>query len=201
MVLNDRKIMSGVGVALGVLPLIIEAIKSYEKIGDLILTYRRYSKEVRKLNTELAVQKAIFQNECVLLLSQVVDNERALYEMFKEPTHGLRKRLLTDASLDQKLMQRMNGHVHDSYKQIVALLELIQQSLEQIYGETKDYEGELGDDASEPDVNGFYLSECLSSPLTFDRKTRLSSKTGCRMFAGGFDSFSGRHPLKPKSTP
>lgn len=169
------------GIVLGVIPLIVEAIESYEKIGDLILTYRRYSKEVRKFNTEIAVQRVIFQNECVLLLSQVVDDERALHDMFNEPAHGLRNFLRNDDNLDRKLLQRMNERVHDSYKQIVALLGLIRQSLEQIYGETKNYEGELGDDALKPDI-------------------RFTSKTGRIMSGGNFDSLSGRRPLKPRST-
>lgn len=145
-----------VGIVLGVLPLIVTAVENYEKIGDLILTYRRYSKEVRKFNTELAVQRTIFQNECLLLLSQVVVDERALHDMFNEPGHNLRKRLLNDDKLDRKLVQRMNERGHDSYKHIVALLELIRQSLEQIYEETKDYEGERMDDASQPNVNEMF---------------------------------------------
>lgn len=190
--------MEVAGIVLGVLPLIVEAIESYEKIGDLILTYRRYSKEVGKFNTEIAVQRVLFRNECVLLLSQVVDDERALHDMFNEPAHGLRNCLRNDDNLDRKLLQLMNERVHDSYKQIVALLGLIRQSLEQIYGETKNYEGELGDDASKPDVNDIALSVCLCQKLTFDRKTRFISKTGCTMFGGNFDSLSGRRPLKPK---
>lgn len=167
------------GIVLGVIPLIVEAIESYEKIGDLILTYRRYSKEVRKFNTEIAVQRVIFQNECVLLLSQVVDDERALHDMFNEPAHGLRNFLRNDDNLDRKLLQRMNERVHDSYKQIVALLGLIRQSLEQIYGETKNYEGELGDDALKPDVNDISLSVCLCQKLIlterFDSLQRLGA--------------------------
>lgn len=189
-----------VGTVLAVLPLIVTAIEHYEKIGDLILTYRRYSKEVRKFNTELAVQRVIFQNECVLLLSEVVDDERALRDMFKEPTHGLRKCLRDDDNLDRKLGQRVNERVHDSYKQIAALLELTQQSLEQIYEETKNYEGELNHDASKPDVNDISLSTCVSRTLTSIRETRSTSKTGHITFAGRFDLPSGSRPLESKST-
>lgn len=187
--------MTGVevaGLVLGVLPLIVGAIENYEKIGDLFLTYRRYSKEVKKFNTELGVQRVIFQNECVLLLSQVVDDERALHDMFNEPAHNLRQRLRHEDSLERKLVQRMNERVYDSHQQIVALLELIRQTLEQIYGETKDYEGEPLDDASKPDVNDSSPSACNSSMLTLDRKTRSISRTGRTMFAGCFDSLSGR---------
>lgn len=115
------------GIVLGVLPLIVAAVERYEKISDMTLTDHRYSKEVRKFNTELAVQRGIFQNECLPLLSQVVDDERALHGMFNEPGHDLLKRLLNDDKLDRKLVQRMNERVHDSYEHIVARLELIQQ--------------------------------------------------------------------------
>lgn len=56
------------GLVLGVLPLTVAAIENYEKIGDLILN-RRCLKEVRIFNTSSGVQRVLFQNQCVLLLS------------------------------------------------------------------------------------------------------------------------------------
>ena len=147
--------MSGVeavGLALGVLPMIIVAIEKYEKISDLIGTYRKYSKVVGRFSTELAVQRVIFQNECVLLLSQVVDDGRALHDMFNEPAHSLRTSLRKDSKLNQKLLQRMNERAHDSYEQIVALLRLIGETLRQIYDETKGYRDNLGNEAK-PEVS------------------------------------------------
>lgn len=159
--------MSGVeavGLALGVLPMIIVAIEKYEKIGDLIGTYRKYSKAVGRFSTELAVQRVIFQNECVLLLSQVVDDGRALHDMFNEPAHSLRASLRNDAKLDQKLLQRMNERAHDSYEQIVTLLQFIGQTLRQIYEETKGYRDDLNREAK-PEVgnrSGLLLFSCCS---------------------------------------
>ncbi len=96
------------GVIFGVVPLMITAIDSYERIGDLFGTYRKYSKAVRRFNKELGVQRVIFQNEYVLLLSQVVEDGRVLHDMFNEPSHAVRASLLTDQSMDRKLSQRLH---------------------------------------------------------------------------------------------
>ena len=117
-----------IGVVLGVLPLIAKAFDSYEKIGDMIGTYRKYSKAVGRFNTELAVQKVIFKYECVLLLSQVVEDGRVLHDKFKEPAYILRASLRKNEDLDWKLSQRLNERANDSYQQILAILGLIVQS-------------------------------------------------------------------------
>lgn len=198
LVVDDLTTMSGVeavGLALGVLPLIIVAIEKYEKISDLIGTYRKYSKAVGRFSTELAVQRVIFQNECVLLLSQVVDDGRALHDMFNEPAHSLRTSLRNDSKLDQKLLQRVNERAHDSYEQIVALLQLIEHNLRQIYDETKGYRDSLGNEVR-PEVGcrSDYLIPLLAPSLTCSRETRSYSKIGHRMCGGKSDSHSERLP-------
>lgn len=138
-----------VGLVLGVLPLIIRAVESYEKIGDVVATYRKYSKAVHIFSTELSTQKTIFQNECTLLLAEVVDNRWLLHEMFSESAgaeHSMRLSLRNDWDLERKLSEHMNGRTRNSYKQLVALLDLIAQNLEEIYEDTKQYQ------SSRPDV-------------------------------------------------
>lgn len=139
--------MSGVeaiaGLVLGVLPLIIKAVESYKKIGDVVATYRKYSKAVHIFSAELSTQKAIFQNECTLLLADVVDDRWLLHEMFSESTgaeRGIRLSLGNNRNLERKLSVHMNRRIGNSYEQLVVLLGLIAQNLEEIYEDTKQYQ-------------------------------------------------------------
>ena len=128
--------MSGfevVGVVFGVLPLIITAIQEYERIIDPVITYRQYSKAVKTFMTELNVQRDIFQNECIWILSRFVDSHD-LEDMLKEPSHSLRETILTDRILDHNVAKTIGP----SYRQLQDVLELIKCSLDEIYEETKD---------------------------------------------------------------
>ncbi len=138
-----------VGLVLGVLPLIIKAAESYKKIGEVIATYRKYSKAVHIFSIELSTQKTIFQNECTLILAEVVDNPVPLNEMFSQPAgavDSIRLSLRNNRNMDQ-LSERMIGRILDSYKQLEVLLELIAQNLEQIYENIQQYQ------SSRPDVS------------------------------------------------
>lgn len=128
------------GLVLGVLPLIIKAAKSYKKIGEVIATYRKYSKAVHIFNIELSTQKTIFQNKCTLILAEVVDNPVVLNEMFSEPAGvegSIRLSLRNNRNMDQ-LAERKIERILDSYKQLEVLLKLIAQNLEQIYEDIKE---------------------------------------------------------------
>ena len=127
--------MSGfeiVGVVLGVLPLIITAIEDYEKIVGPIITYRQYSKALKTFTTELNVQRDIFQNECIWILSRFVDDHE-LEDMLKDPSHGLRDVIKQDRTLDSNVSTTIGPH----YGQLRAILQLIKTSLDEIYDETK----------------------------------------------------------------
>lgn len=132
-----------VGLVLGVLPLIIRAVESYEKIGDVVATYRKCTKAVHIFSTELSTQKTIFQNECTLLLAEVIDNRWLLHEMFSQSAgaeHSMRLSLRNNWDLERTLREHMNGRTRNSYNQLVALLDLIAQNLEEIYEDTKQYQ-------------------------------------------------------------
>ena len=145
--------MSGfeiVGVVLGVLPLIISAIEDYEKIVDPVVTFRKYSKALQTFTTELNVQRDIFQNECIWILSRFVDGHE-LEAMLQDPAHSLRKVLRKDDKLDGNISKTLGA---SPYRQLRDILVLLSESLNEIYEETKD------------------LSEGLSKP-----KTEVSTET------------------------
>lgn len=127
--------MSGfevVGVVLGVLPLIISAIEHYNDIVDPIMTYRKYSTTLQTLMTEINAQRDIFQNECILILSQFVD-QHVLEDMLKDPKHDLRYQLKNDQQVQENLSTMVGSHS----EQLQGILKLINNSLHDIYDETK----------------------------------------------------------------
>lgn len=72
--------MSGIeiaGLAFGVLPILIELVKSYSTIAGGLHTFRHYSREVKSISLQLNVQNGIFLNHCRLLLRLVEDDKVA----------------------------------------------------------------------------------------------------------------------------
>jgi hypothetical protein len=128
--------MSGievVGIVLGVVPLLISAIEHYDDILGPLVTFRKYSIALRTFTTELNVQRDIFQNECIWLLSPFTEPQE-LEAMLKDPSHHLRRSLPSDKNLNSSLQQRLGP----SYTQVINILQLIRESLNDIYEETKD---------------------------------------------------------------
>ena len=127
--------MSGleiVGVVLGAIPLLIAAIENYEKIIRPIISYRKYSAVLKTFLTELQVQRDIFQNECIWILSPVA-NAHELQDMIDDPLHRLRHKLRTD----RDITNTVRGRFGPSYSQIVNILFLIKSSLDEIHEHTK----------------------------------------------------------------
>jgi hypothetical protein len=70
--------MSGIevaGLVFGVLPILIEVVKSYEDIAKKVCTLRHYSKEVKSTSEQLKVHNGIFLNEVRLLLRSIEAEE------------------------------------------------------------------------------------------------------------------------------
>jgi len=127
--------MSGlelVGVVLGAIPLLIAAIENYENIIGPVVSYRKYSVVLKTFLTELQVQRDIFQNECIWILSPVAEAHE-LQDMLDDPSHHLRQKLRTDNNVTNTVRLRFGP----SYSQVVNILFLIKTSLDEIYEHTK----------------------------------------------------------------
>lgn len=107
-----------VGLTFSVCTLLVKVFESYEKIGNLVGTYRKYSKEVEKLNMELSTQKVLFENECSLLSGAV----------------GVDAKWSMHPDLDKRN--------EASCKQLTDLLRLIVETLDLICEEIKRYRRE-----------------------------------------------------------
>jgi hypothetical protein len=124
------------GLVLGVAPLIISAIENYETAFQPFVIYRRYSREIAKFATRLDAQKAIFNNQCQLLLLAAekdgLQEDVILDNILKDPRHPSR----SDGELNSHLVDLLGASVNTC----VSILRLIQQTLEEITRETKGFQ-------------------------------------------------------------
>ncbi|XPS72503.1 hypothetical protein M3J09_004668 [Ascochyta lentis] len=119
--------MSGLevaGLAVGVLPILVEAIKSYSTISQGFRTFRHYSKEVKTFSIQLKVQKGVFRNEMRLLL-RLIEDARIVEEM------------LEDAGDSRWTNEKLNGrligilqHDYESYQDTIEETAEILEGLE-----------------------------------------------------------------------
>ncbi|KAH4115333.1 hypothetical protein HBH47_181800 [Parastagonospora nodorum] len=78
--------MSGIevaGLVFGILPILIQVVKSYSDVADSLHTFRHYSKEVKSVSLQLKVQNGIFLNHCRLLL-RLVEDDKAAEDMLED---------------------------------------------------------------------------------------------------------------------
>jgi hypothetical protein len=71
----------------GVLPILIELVKSYSTISKKVHALRHYSKEVRSIAEQLKIHHGIFSNEVRLLLRSI-ENEKEVESMLNDKEDG-----------------------------------------------------------------------------------------------------------------
>lgn len=113
------------GLVLGALPLLISAAENYEITFQPFVTYHRHVKEVQRFRARLDAQRAIFRNECQLLLLAVGQN---LTDILGDPNHPARS--------DQQLSKRLEELLGSSFNTCVSTLTLINETLEEVTTET-----------------------------------------------------------------
>lgn len=113
------------GLVLGALPLLISAAENYETTFQPFVTYRRHIKEIQRFRARLDAQRAIFYNECQLLLLAVDQN---LTEILRNPNHPSRN--------DDELSERLKELLGSSHDTCVSTLGLINDTLSKVMLET-----------------------------------------------------------------
>ena len=89
--------------ALGVVPLIGFAIKSYKTLYHELKTFRHCSKGVRRGYRQLKTQRQLFENECLLLLRDCVRDDMVVEAMMVDPDHDGWRDDTQDGSLRELL--------------------------------------------------------------------------------------------------
>lgn len=83
--------MSGIevaGLVFGVIPIIIEILKSYRTTRDRLNAFRKHSQIVNEVQLRYRVAATNFNNDCQLLLKAVVDDAREISKMMGDPQHS-----------------------------------------------------------------------------------------------------------------
>ncbi|KAH7321852.1 hypothetical protein BKA65DRAFT_89681 [Rhexocercosporidium sp. MPI-PUGE-AT-0058] len=126
--------------ALGIAPLIISAVENYEHTFRPFVTYSRYSREIDNFATRLAAQKAIFNNQCQLLLSAASKDIEGLDSMLDniipDPGHASRSSAILSARLEDLLGSSLSA--------CESTLRLTQGTLNDIMEETKGFHDVIG---------------------------------------------------------
>ncbi len=124
------------GLSLAVIPLLISAFENYEITFQPFVTYCRYAKEVERFLAKLGTQRTIFLNECELLFL-AVSTGPSLAEVFRDPNHPSRN--------DEEISRRLQDLLGSSYSTCVSTLHIINDTLNKISLETKDFRDLLED--------------------------------------------------------
>lgn len=117
--------MEGAGVVLGALPLLISAVENYEVTFQPFVTFHRHTKEIQKFTSMLEAQRAIFRNQCQLLLCTLNIN---LVEILRDSNYHQRN----DHILENQLAELLGA----SYNNCVSILNLIHDTLDKVTKET-----------------------------------------------------------------
>jgi hypothetical protein len=116
------------GLVLAIVPLVISVCENYEVTFQPFVAYRRHAKEVQRFTAKLEAQRAIFHNECQLLLLALGQN---LADILRDPYHPARH--------DKQLSQRLQGLLGSSYTTCLMTLKLINDTLDEVTEETKGF--------------------------------------------------------------
>jgi hypothetical protein len=127
-------IMSGIevaGLVFGILPILVEVVKSFSTVADGLHTFRHYSKEVKSISLQVNVQNGIFLNHCRLML-RLVEDEKAAEDMLEDRSD----RRWTSKDLNDKL----NNVLRDSFELCYSIIEETKDIIDEIKEEMENFD-------------------------------------------------------------
>lgn len=140
--------MSGIeiaGLAIGVVPIVVEILKSYTTAKRRLQTFSRHVDVVRDILLRFQVAAANFNNDCRLLLQAVVAHPGDVAEMIDDPTHkhwqeqrmDIEKGLRNLLHQDYDLCQNMITHLRDILRETQHSLIKLEKGLENHHETTR----------------------------------------------------------------
>lgn len=163
-----------VGIAslvVGVLPLLVATAEHYDDFLRPWYRYRNYDSEVKKYYQDLKNQKAIFRNDCCLLLSTALGDDKA--------TAVLGQSL---AMQDPKLDERLAHHLGESGEACLETLKAIEEQLEKIGGDCSSL-WDAVDQGQNVGLTSFSVTNTNADLVLFNRKHRSVTKPGAKEWA------------------
>ena len=130
---------AAVGLAVGVLPLLISAAEHYDLCLRPFTRYKTFSKEADRYLSQLRTQKVIFKNQCRILLEDIIDHDAASSML----TSGKGHPLWSDVELESKLRQLLS----ESRDACISTIEMIEEHLQNVESEAQDLENAIDQDS------------------------------------------------------
>jgi hypothetical protein len=131
--------MSGVeiaGLAIGVIPVVVEILKSYRTAKERIDSFRKHGEVVFDIQLRYRVAATSFSNDCRLLFKAVVHNARELPAMLEDPQH--------DAWRDPNLESQFRAFLEQDYQLFKDIVLLIRNVLRDTQNALQDCERQIG---------------------------------------------------------
>lgn len=128
--------MSGVevvGLAIGVIPILVEILKSYSTAKGRLQSFSRHVEVVRDIQLRFQVAAANFNNDCRLLLQAVVAHSGDVADMIEDPMHrhwqeqgkdiekGLRSLMQKDYDLCENIITRLRDILRETHHSLIKL--------------------------------------------------------------------------------
>jgi hypothetical protein len=148
--------MSGIevaGLVFGVIPIIVEILKSYRTARDRLNTFRKHTQIANEVQLRYRVAATNFSNDCQLLLKGVIDDACELSQMVGDPQHS--------GWQDPQLESRFRAFLEPDHTLFEDIITLIQNVL-------RDTEAALKDCSEQPSGSGLQHTTAQRLYLAFN---------------------------------
>lgn len=147
----------GFGV-LGILPLIISTAEHYNDCFRPFRRYRKFATEVDHFQQRFKIQRAIFRNQCRILLD-IVTPQDATSSMLEDPGHPL--------WIDREVDQQLAEYLEESKDACVAVVKLINEILRGVERESQSLETIVEEDQDKSSIGNKAWRKMIGKKVKF----------------------------------
>jgi hypothetical protein len=122
--------IEGLGVALGILPLVMSAAEHYEGVFRPFKRYKDFAPEISRLQRRILAQKAIFLSQWQLLLIPLTDLDTTMHMLIRREHY-----MWSSADLEE----RLKDHLGQSAEACMATMIEIKEELKGIHGKSEEF--------------------------------------------------------------
>lgn len=123
--------IEGIGIALGVLSLLVSSIGHYEDVFRPFQRYKDFAPEVSRFQRRLLGQKTYFRSQCQLLLIPLTDAETTNSMMNEKQNHRMWR--------SPELAQRLKTSLGQSAEACMATMAEMEKQLKTMQENTQNY--------------------------------------------------------------
>ena len=145
LLLIDAVSMSGVelivGVVLGSIPIAIEVYNRSGRVFEVFSAFKQYPREVSILDAKLSVQRTIFRNNAINLLTDITRDPEYVLEVINRPVSTTWK---SDLAMAPMYRNRVDA-LEESFESCARTADHIRSSLMVLCSQSDDFRAEVGE--------------------------------------------------------